>query len=59
MQSAEAARTLEMSAILDDVLGAAEREALHDEGRQLRVGDAVGVAKDALTMARNRVSAES
>jgi hypothetical protein len=52
MQSAEAARTAEMNAALDDVLGAAEREGLHDEGRRSAVEQAVGVAKEALARAR-------
>jgi len=52
MQSAEAARTAEMNAALDDVLGAAEREGLHDEGRRSGVEQAVGIAKGALARAR-------
>ncbi len=52
MQSAEAARTAEMNAALDDVLGAAKREGLHDEGRRSGVEQAVGVAKGALARAR-------
>jgi hypothetical protein len=54
MQAAEAARTAEMNAALDDVLGAGERAALSEAGRRLRAEDAVGVAKDALAATRNQ-----
>jgi tetratricopeptide (TPR) repeat protein len=53
MQSAEAARTAEMNAALDEELGPAEREALHDAGRRMRVEDTVSLAKAALARLRN------
>jgi hypothetical protein len=48
MQSAEAARAVELNATLDEVLGSAVRETLHREGTQLSVDDAVAAAKGAL-----------
>jgi hypothetical protein len=53
MQAAEAARTSEMNAGLDGVLGAAERKALHDDGRRMLAEDMVARAKDALAGLRN------
>ena len=53
MQSAEAARTAEMNSALDEELGAAERETLHDQGRRMRAGEAVELAKNALAGLRD------
>ena len=53
MQAAEAARTSEMNAGLDGVLGAAERKALHDDGRRMLAEDMVALAKDALAPLRH------
>ncbi|HET7514690.1 MAG TPA: hypothetical protein VFJ60_07800, partial [Gaiella sp.] len=53
MQSAEAARTAEMNSALDEELGAAERETLHDQGRRMRAEEAVELAKNALAGLRD------
>ena len=53
MQAAEAARTSEMNAGLDGVLGAAERKALHDDGGRMLAEEMVALAKDALAGLRH------